>query len=83
MVDRYLELSIRMKAQFKEARTVGERQRIVNEFVSKLRAAGFSDKEIIDIGKKELLLDSQGNRIMISNTEAYKQALAKALGVKK
>jgi hypothetical protein len=83
MRDEYSDLSIRMKAFFAKAQTADEKQRIVDKFVKTLRADGLSDEEIIKIGNIELLLEAQGNRVMISNTEAYKLALAKALGGKK
>jgi predicted nucleic acid-binding protein len=58
-----------MKTQFAKARTAGEKQQIVNNFVEELRLANLSNDEIVKIGNIERLLESQGNRIMISNTQ--------------
>lgn len=80
MRDNFADLSIKMKAEFAKATTIEEKQRIVDNFVNELRAAGRSDEEITKTGNIERLTEAQGNRVMISNTEAYKKALAKALG---
>ena len=72
----YSDCSIRMKKRFAKAKTSAEKQQIVDNFIKKLRNDGLSNKEI------ERIAIAQGNREMISNTEAYKKALKKALGDK-
>ena len=59
------------------------KQRLVKDFVDFLRREGLNDSEIQQVLNIELMLDSQGNRQMISANADYKAAVAKALGVKK
>ena len=78
----YSDLSISMKKRFAKAKTPAEKQRIVDNFVKKLRFDGLNNEQIINIGKIERITIAQRNREMISNTEVYKKALEKALGDK-
>ncbi len=71
---------IAMKAEFAKLSTQQEKDALVATFVKKLRNQGLSKDEIESILNIELVTESQGNRVMISQTAAYKAALAKALG---
>lgn len=74
--------SIAMKAEFAEANSAEQQQQIVNNFVRELRLSGFSDEKIIEIGNIEYLAEEQSSKIMISNTQKFKDAMKKALGTK-
>jgi len=78
----YSYLRIRMKARFAQAKTFAEKQQIVDNFVKELRANGLSNEEIIKISEIKRLKIAQDSREMISNNDAYKKALEKALGKK-
>lgn len=71
---------IAMKAEFAKLSTQQEKDALIVTFVKKLRNQGLSKDEIESILNIELVTESQGNRVMISQTAAYKAALAKALG---
>lgn len=76
----YYSDSIAMKAEFAKLSTQQEKDALVATFIKKLRNQGLSKDEIESILNIELVTESQGNRVMISQTAAYKAALAKALG---
>jgi len=79
----YSDFGIKTKIAFEKANTYDEKQQIIVDFVKKLRTAKLSNEEIKKISDRELRMDAQGNRTMISNNQAYNDALAKALGEKK
>jgi len=69
-----------MKAKFAKTPTQTEKYALVNDFVVFLREEGLSDSEITTVLNIELIMESQGNRQMISANADYKAAVAKALG---
>jgi ADP-dependent phosphofructokinase/glucokinase len=79
----YYDRSIKMKAEFAKKSTETDKNKLVKDFVDFLRREGLNDSEIQQVLNIELMLDSQGNRQMISANADYKAAVAKALGVKK
>jgi hypothetical protein len=75
--------SIAMKAEFAKLPTQQERDVLVADFVSKLKQHGLTTDEIKSVLNIELVTGSQSSRVFISQTTAYKAAVAKALGEKK
>lgn len=79
----YYNESIALKFEFAKLSTQQEKEALVAAFVERLRNLGLSEDVIKSILNVELVTESQGNRVMISQTAAYKAALAKALGTKR
>ncbi|MDP8162382.1 hypothetical protein QJU89_02365 [Pasteurella skyensis] len=76
----YSQRVFRMKDNFINAKSQSDKNKIVQDFVDELRAEGISDEDIKKVLNIELCLESQGNRIMISNDKTYQDAVRKALG---
>jgi ADP-dependent phosphofructokinase/glucokinase len=76
----YYDQSIKMKAQFAKQTTEAGKNKLVKDFVDFLRSEGLANTEIQTVLNIELIMDSQGNRQMISANADYKAAVAKALG---
>lgn len=78
--DRYFDLCIAMRKKFQKANSIEEQESIIKEFIDKLKDDNLSNDDIIKILNYEAIMESQGNREMISNNSMYQAAIAKALG---
>lgn len=75
--------SIAMKAKFEQLKTQHERDVLVAKFVFRLKQYGLTTEEIKSVLNVEVVNESQCSRAFISQTEAFKAAVAKALGEKR
>jgi hypothetical protein len=71
-----------MRERYVKATTVSKKEAIILAFVDTLKQSGLLSHEIESVLNIEMVLDSQGNRQMMSNNAAYKVAVNKALGKK-
>lgn len=74
--------SIAMKAEFEGLSTQQEKDALVANFVNRLKRLGLSIDEIKKVLSIEYFTEAQSNRILVSQTTAYKAAVAKALGTR-
>lgn len=82
-LERLRNASVAMKAEFAKLSSQQEKDALVANFVRTLKNLNLTEDEIKRVLNTELVMDSQSNRVMISQTAAYKAAVAKALGERK
>lgn len=72
--------SIVMKEEFARLSSQQDKDALVANFVKMLEDLNLTKDEMNSILNTELVMDSQSNKVMISQTVAYKAAVAKVLG---